>query len=327
MTPVIFTCPDCKSLLDGFTCPKCRRTIQRVDSIYQFCADPAVQLEGDDEYIGYDGIGEDFEPAVRFWDANNTERYGVYEACANLVAEKLGRDLIALDLGAGLGTASLPLAKNGIFTVAGDISNVMLKTAVKRNHGRYENLLCAKMNAYDIPVAESSVDIVIENAMLHLVNNPEKVIREIVRVLKPDGKLIRFGSYPQQLSDDEKKLNAACNAVLDDISDMYYSKLAELGHSAVWFDNQANEVLENYFDHPYTETAEGFSEVFTDKLKFRLHRLKTGAHSDLQNTPKKWISAAWKTADRYARNKYGDGYADIKSFSRYGACVNIYTKK
>lgn len=59
------------------------------------------------------------------------------------------------------------------------------------------------MNAYYTPLADNSVDIVIENAMLHLVDNPGKVISEIVRVLKPDGKLIRYGSYGQPLTDEE----------------------------------------------------------------------------------------------------------------------------
>ena len=49
-----------------------------------------------------------------------------------MLAEKFGKDIVVLDLGAGLGTASIPLAKNGIETIAIDISNVMLSTAAKR---------------------------------------------------------------------------------------------------------------------------------------------------------------------------------------------------
>ena len=70
----------------------------------------------------------------------------------------------------------------------------MLGTAVKRANGRYPNLILAQMNAYDIMLPDNSVDIVVENAMIHLVNDPELVIKEISRILKPGGKLIRFGS-------------------------------------------------------------------------------------------------------------------------------------
>ena len=62
-------------------------------------------------------------------------------------------------------------------------------------------------------------------------------------------------------------------------------------------------------------------------MKFRLHRMKTGAHSDLQKTPKELINATWENTDKYARQKYGDNYAEIKGFSKYGAALDIYTVK
>lgn len=320
----IFTCPKCKNTLKAFKCTVCEYTVPQKNSIYQFCNDPSVKLDGENQYIGYDDIGEDFEPAIKFWDANNTERYGVYEACGNVIAKKFGTDITVLDLGAGLGTASIPLAKNGIYTIAADISNVMLSTAVKRANGQYDNLICARMNAYELMLEDNSVDIVIENAMLHLVDNPEGIIQEIVRVLKSGDSLIRYGSYAQPLNEDEAKKNAYCNSVLSDVSDKYYDKLTELGYKSIWFDNHASELIQRYFEAPYNETAEGFSEVFTEKLKFRLHRIKTGAHSDLQNTPKEWLKIAWDTADSYAKGKYGEDYIGIEGFSRYGAAIDIY---
>ncbi len=323
----IFICPKCKNTLEAFKCTVCGHTVPQKNTIYQFCNDPSVKLDGENQYIGYDGVGEDFEPAVIYWDANNTERYGVYESCGNLIAEKFGTDITILDLGAGLGTASIPLAKNGIYTIAADISNVMLSTAVKRANGRFDNLICVRMNAYGLMLEDNSVDIVIENAMIHLVDHPEDVLREIVRVLKPGGCLVRYGSYAQPLNEDEAKKNAYCNSVLSDVSDKYYDKLTDLGYKSIWFDNHANELISKYFEPPYNERVEDFSETFTEKLKFRLHRLKTGAHSDLQDTPKDWIRQAWDMADQYAKAKYGEDYINIEGFSRYGAVLDIYKIK
>ncbi len=320
----IFLCPKCKNALDDFKCISCGYAVPQINSIRQFCEDPPIKLDGENKYIGYDGIGEDYEPAVIYWDANNTERYGIYAPCGDLIARKFGRNITVLDLGAGLGTASIPLAKNGIFTIAADISNVMLSTAVRRAGGRFDNLIFARMNAYEIMLADKSVDIVVENSMLHLVDHPERVLEEIVRVLKPEGCFIQYGSYGLPISEEEAEQNNYCNSVLSDISDRYLSYLNEHGYQRIRFENNLSDIIGRYFKPPYKEIAEGFSEIFTDKLKFRLHRLKNGAHSDLQNAPKELLDAAWQYADRYAEEKYGANYWEIKGFSRYGAEINIY---
>ena len=128
-----YLCPKCKSKTLLPRC-NCGYEIPFVNSIYRFFNGASVKLEGDKQYIGYDNIGEDFEPEVTYWDANTTERYGVYAACGDLIAKKFGTKINVLDLGAGLGTASIPLAKDGIYTIAVDISAVMLDTAAKTRH-------------------------------------------------------------------------------------------------------------------------------------------------------------------------------------------------
>ena len=322
-----FLCPKCRIKTVLPACNNCGYEIPQINSIYHFCDGTSIKLEGEKQYIGYDNIGEDFEPEITYWDANNSERYGVYVACADLITRLFCTDICVLDLGAGLGTASIPLAKNGIFTIAADISAVMLNTAAKRAKGRYENLILAQMNAYELMLPDNSVDIVIENAMLHLVDDPEAIIKEIVRVLKPNGKLIRYFSPPLPMNKEEATQNKYCNRVLSDISDQYYKYLEDHHYQSTAFNIDYRNNLLEYFEQPYTETAAGFVEVFTDKMKFRLHRMKTGAHSDLQRTPKELIDAAWNYADQYARKKFGDDYAEIKGFSRYGAGLEIYVMK
>ena len=129
------------------------------------------------------------------------------------------------------------------------------------------------------------------------------------------------------MTKEESAQNKHCNTILSDISDYYYNYLEGHNYKSTAFNVDYRTVLLQYFESPYNELAEGFKEVFTEKMKFRLHRMKTGAHSDLQRTPKDLIDAAWKSADKYARKKYGDDYANIKSFSRYGAALDIYTVK
>lgn len=322
-----YLCPKCKSKTLLPYCNTCRYDIPFINSIYRFCNDASVKLEGDKQYIGYDDIGENFEPEVTYWDTNNTERYGVYAACGDLIAKKFGTDISVLDLGAGLGTASIPLAKNGIYTIAADISAVMLDTAAKRAKGLYNNLILAQMNAYDIMLPDNSMDIVIENAMIHLVDKPELVIKEISLRIKAGRKAYQVRLPGNAYHEGRTEQNKHCNAVLYDISDYYYNYLESHNYQSTAFNVDYRTVLLQYFESPYNEIAEGFEEVFTDKMKFRLHRMKTGAHSDLQRTPQELIDAAWKSTDEYACKKYGDDYADIKGFSRYGAALDIYTVK
>ena len=319
-----FICPKCKKSFILPNCVSCGYNVPEFNSIFQFCNDKSIKLDGDNKYIGYDNIGENFEPGVTYWNINDTENYGVYEICGTLIADNFGTDITVLDLGAGLGTASIPLAKNGISTIAADISNIMLNTAVKRSKKQYNNLIFTKMNAYNLMISDNSVDIVVENAMLHLVDNPHDVIKEIVRVLKPNGKLIRYGSYSKPITDEEAKQNQYCNSVLTEISDKYYEYLLDHYEKPLWFDNHFHDYIGSYFNKPYKIFDKEYTEVFVDKLKFRLHRLKTGAHSDLQHINKTILDNAWEYADNYAINKYGESYIDIKGFSKYGAMIEVY---
>ncbi|MBQ8396781.1 MAG: methyltransferase domain-containing protein [Clostridia bacterium] len=322
-----FLCPNCRSKIVLPFCLACGHQVPLVNSIYHFCDAESVKLEGEKQYIGYDHIGENFEPEITYWDANHTERYGVYAVCGDLIAKRFGTDICVLDLGAGLGTASIPLAKNGIYTIAADISAVMLATAAKRAGGRFDHLILARMNAYDLMLPDNSMDIVVENAMMHLVDKPECIMQEIVRVLKPNGKLIRYVSPGMPLTEKEAEQNKYCSQVLADISDRYYQFLEAHQYRSTVFLQDDGRLLAEYFEQPYREIADGFTEIFTDKLKFRLHRLKTGAHSDLQCTPKALLHAAWQHADHDARVKYGENYMEIKGFSKYGAGLDIYIVK
>lgn len=320
-----FLCPQCHAEMILPHCTRCGYNIPQIDSVWYFCKDESMKLEGEDQYIGYDAIGENFEPEIFFWDTNRVKRYGVYDACCDLLVEQFGTDITVLDLGAGLGTASIPLAKKGIYTIAADISAVMLTTAAKRAREELNNLILARMNAYQIMLPDNSVDIVVINALLHLVENPTKIINEIRRVLKPNGRLVCFNSYSLPLSEEELKQNRYCNAVLSDISEKYYQYLTDQNYKSLFFDNYFQNIILNHFHQPYHVKSRDFVEIFTDKMKFRLHRLKTGAHSDLQGIPKHILNAAWEEANSYAKEKYGDDYMDIKGFSKYGAEIEIYS--
>lgn len=92
-----------------------------------------------------------------------------------------------LELGAGLGEASLYLAKNGATVVATDISPGMLKLIEKRAQLTNCRLQTKVVSANELTNIESnSFDIIYAANLLHHVNI-ENCINEAHRVLKPGG--------------------------------------------------------------------------------------------------------------------------------------------
>lgn len=59
-----YLCPKCRSKTLLPQCNTCGYEIPFINLIYRFCSDASVKLDGDKQYIGYDDIGEDFEPEV-----------------------------------------------------------------------------------------------------------------------------------------------------------------------------------------------------------------------------------------------------------------------
>jgi ubiquinone/menaquinone biosynthesis C-methylase UbiE len=51
-------------------------------------------------------------------------------------------------------------------------------------------VLPCKINVYDLPLVENTIDAVFAVYIFHLVNKPEQIVNEIKRVLRNNGKLI-----------------------------------------------------------------------------------------------------------------------------------------
>ncbi len=90
----------------------------------------------------------------------------------------------ALDLGCGTGNYTLELKRRGFDVIGLDISEEMLKIA------RSKGLKCVKGDAYSLPFPEGSFDLVLSVTMFEFIHEPERVLGEIHRVLKPGGEIL-----------------------------------------------------------------------------------------------------------------------------------------
>lgn len=82
-----------------------------------------------------------------------------------------------------------------------------------REYG-YSNVEFRHGDIEDLPVDDSSVDVIISNCVINLAPDKEKIFREAFRVLKPEGRMyvsdmVLLADLPEELKDDSGLL-AGC---------------------------------------------------------------------------------------------------------------------
>lgn len=101
------------------------------------------------------------------------------------------RDGVVLDVGAGSGYFSLALAKSigARKVICLDLSKEMLQRLQQRaeREGLRERVQIVRAEAVSSGVESDSVDLAVSNGVFHELSDPELVLREMLRVLKPGG--------------------------------------------------------------------------------------------------------------------------------------------
>lgn len=195
----IFKCPKCNKLIKSFipnVCDNCGHPIIDENGIFIFSENGNENINSDNKYIGFDIIAPNYDSS-RGRSLDSTE--------GEIVGELLGAGKIVLEIGAGTGYHSIPMAKKGCNVIAGDISVNMLKNLIRKMGGCLNhNLFPCKLDAYSLPLADNSVDAVFIDHVFHLIEKPENVLKEIKRVLKCNGYFINILYFGKILSSDEE---------------------------------------------------------------------------------------------------------------------------
>jgi demethylmenaquinone methyltransferase / 2-methoxy-6-polyprenyl-1,4-benzoquinol methylase len=105
-------------------------------------------------------------------------------ALVRAVAPKPGERV--LDLAAGTGTSSMALAKPGVEVIAGDFSEGMLAEGRKR----HPSLQFVFADAMRLPFLDAEFDAVTISFGLRNVNDYRVALAEMLRVLKPGGRVV-----------------------------------------------------------------------------------------------------------------------------------------
>lgn len=101
------------------------------------------------------------------------------------IARRIGNKAHILDIGCGGGFLSNPMADAGYDVTGIDLSEASL--AVAEENDASKNVKYLKADAYALPFEDNSFDVACAMDILEHVNNPEILIREAARVVRPGG--------------------------------------------------------------------------------------------------------------------------------------------
>ena len=130
-----------------------------------------------------------FDRVAQDWDEMRESFFSdeVREEALSAAAVQKGK--IAADIGAGTGFISEGLIQAGLQVIAVDQSEAILKE-MKKKFADIETIDYRVGQAQNLPIPDETVDYAFANMYLHHVESPSGAIEEMVRILKPAGKLV-----------------------------------------------------------------------------------------------------------------------------------------
>lgn len=320
----MFICPKCKNNLPC----SCGYQVEYKDGIIQLTDLPNMRIDtNEDNYIGYEHIGK------YYLGYDGTVKISEEET---IIAQKIKAEIsdgILLDLGCGDGQYTIPLLSVGVSVIGGDISNGMMKILSEKAESLkldWSKLTLCRMNAYDIPLPDNSINAVIANSMLHLNSNPEKIVNEIYRVLKTGGKYLCFDDISNKWQDkDITPESIKCNERENEFHKCYFEYLSKMGIYArrySWnFDRDA--ACKKIFDKSSSVIIELPYKKITSSFMAFYNRMKGRGFSDQSAVPDDIHKTIFDMVDKEMVEKYGDDYIDCYRTSyQDDVIMTVYVK-
>lgn len=174
--------------------------------------------------------------------------------CGNPVATaSLKEGEVVLDLGSGAGFDAFLAASrvgNTGKVIGVDMTDEMLRKARDNaKKGGYSNVEFKKGDIENLPIEDSSVDVIISNCVINLAPSKEKVFRESYRVLKDGGRLmvsdvVLIKPLPDELKDDKDLLTGCVSGAIQ--KQDYLTLLKNAGFSNITIHKEVPAFLPEY---------------------------------------------------------------------------------
>ena len=130
-----------------------------------------------------------------------------HEKLRTIVADLIGPEDDVLECACGTGLLSAVAAAKCRTLTATDFSEKMLKKAAKNCSG-FHNITFRRADITALDFPDSSFDKVIAGNVIHLLDEPQKALKELDRVCKPGGMLI----IPTYMNKDRKGKTSSFSA-------------------------------------------------------------------------------------------------------------------
>lgn len=132
-----------------------------------------------------------------FWDKvsflydffENVYNKKVYVGTGGVVASEIESSDNVLECACGTGAISVHIAPRCAYLTATDFSEGMLRQAKKKTRN-YANVAVEKADMTKLDFPNDHFDKVIAGNVIHLLDDPVAAVRELMRVCKPNGKVI-----------------------------------------------------------------------------------------------------------------------------------------
>jgi malonyl-CoA O-methyltransferase len=144
-------------------------------------------------------VASDFGGASASYEGAARLQRKMGDAMLETIAQPVPQDATVIDLGCGTGWYTRQLAQRfGAHTVGVDLAPGMLAFAKAQSKAlskapsnalRPETIQWLEADAERLPLAGQSVDLIYSNLMIQWCHNPQGVLRECQRVLRPGGQL------------------------------------------------------------------------------------------------------------------------------------------
>lgn len=128
---------------------------------------------------------------ARFYDVAEAINGEVYREMLYQTRILIPRGAKVLDCAAGTGALTIAAAERARSVLCTNNSEKMLEVAKgKCRRRRLDNVSFDRKNIFHTEFEDSTFDIVIAGNVLHLLEKPERAVKELARVCRPGGKLI-----------------------------------------------------------------------------------------------------------------------------------------